>query len=395
MRSVLARPSAAFVRRAPRAFSTSTHKADTHATSRIQSIQESFYETVDRVDVHVPAATANMGPGFDSLGLAMNVYNRLVVTRADKFSMTIEGEGADRIKPSPDNLIVKCVEKGLAAVGQPMVPLHFECQRLGAADARDGELLGRPRLGPRRRPRPRRQGPVDAGDEKLLLQLAADEEGHPDNVAPAIYGGFQVAFRTACPGQWVTQRVNIPTGLQCVLFIPDDEMKTSEARGCLPENPRAPRAQFLAQFSARHSRPRNSPTSASSHLSGTPTPSTTSLARRCSSTASPRRSSTRCATRWKTSSTSPTESTCSRTTRSSRRRSRRVRRATRHKFTPCSSPPAAPRSPPPRASRRRRARRVPLRAPAPPSSRSPAASAPRASAPTRCRSSSPRRSRRR
>ena len=67
-------------------------------------------------------------------------------------------------------------------------------------------------------------------------QLAADEEGHPDNVAPAIYGGFQVAFRTACPGQWVTQRVNIPTGLQCVLFIPDDEMKTSEARGCLPEN---------------------------------------------------------------------------------------------------------------------------------------------------------------
>ena len=96
MRSVIARPSAAFVRRAPRAFSTSTHKADTHATSRIQSIQESFYETVDRVDVHVPATTANMGPGFDSLGLAMNVYNRLVVTRADKFSMTIEGEGADR-----------------------------------------------------------------------------------------------------------------------------------------------------------------------------------------------------------------------------------------------------------------------------------------------------------
>ena len=330
MRSVLARPSAAFVRRAPRAFSTSTHKADTHATSRIQSIQESFYETVDRVDVHVPATTANMGPGFDSLGLAMNVYNRLVVTRADKFSMTIEGEGADRIKPSPDNLIVKCVEKGLAAVGQPMVPLHFECQNsvpptrgmgsssaalvsgLAAGLALGGKDLSTP------------------ATKKLLLQLAADEEGHPDNVAPAIYGGFQVAFRTACPGQWVTQRVNIPTGLQCVLFIPDDEMKTSEARGCLPENLTCAARNsgaIPAQFSARNSRPRNSPTAASSHLSGTPTPSTTSLARRCSSTASPRRSSTRCATRWKTSSTSPTESTCSRTTRSSRRRSRRVRRA--------------------------------------------------------------------
>ena len=235
MRRSLVRPSAAFVRRAPRAFSTS-NKQDTHATSRIQSIQESFYETVDRVDVHVPATTANMGPGFDSLGLAMNVYNRLVVTRADKFSMTIEGEGADRIKPSPDNLIVKCVEKGLAAVGQPMVPLHFECQNsvpptrgmgsssaalvsgLAAGLALGGKDLSTP------------------ATKKLLLQLAADEEGHPDNVAPAIYGGFQVAFRTACPGQWVTQRVNIPTGLQCVLFIPDDEMKTSEARGCLPEN---------------------------------------------------------------------------------------------------------------------------------------------------------------
>ena len=252
MRSVLARPSAAFVRRAPRAFSTSTHKADTHATSRIQSIQESFYETVDRVDVHVPATTANMGPGFDSLGLAMNVYNRLVVTRADKFSMTIEGEGSDRIKPSPDNLIVKCVEKGLAAVGQPMVPLHFECQNsvpptrgmgsssaalvsgLAAGLALGGKDLSTP------------------ATKKLLLQLAADEEGHPDNVAPAIYGGFQVAFRTACPGQWVTQRVNIPTGLQCVLFIPDDEMKTSEARGCLPENltcaARNSGAIFRAQF---------------------------------------------------------------------------------------------------------------------------------------------------
>ena len=248
------RPSAAFVRRAPRAFSTSTHKADTHATSRIQSIQESFYETVDRVDVHVPATTANMGPGFDSLGLAMNVYNRLVVTRADKFSMTIEGEGADRIKPSPDNLIVKCVEKGLAAVGQPMVPLHFECQNsvpptrgmgsssaalvsgLAAGLALGGKDLSTP------------------ATKKLLLQLAADEEGHPDNVAPAIYGGFQVAFRTACPGQWVTQRVNIPTGLQCVLFIPDDEMKTSEARGCLPENltcaARNSGAIFRAQFAS-------------------------------------------------------------------------------------------------------------------------------------------------
>jgi len=68
--------------------------------------------------------------------------------------------------------------------------------------------------------------------KKLLLQLAAEEEGHADNVAPAIYGGFQIAFRST--GQWITQRVSLPDGLQCVLFIPDGEMSTTEARAVLP-----------------------------------------------------------------------------------------------------------------------------------------------------------------
>ena len=400
MRSVLARPSAAFVRRAPRAFSTSTHKADTHATSRIQSIQESFYETVDRVDVHVPATTANMGPGFDSLGLAMNVYNRLVVTRADKFSMTIEGEGADRIKPSPDNLIVKCVEKGLAAVGQPMVPLHFECQNsvpptrgmgsssaalvsgLAAGLALGGKDLSTP------------------ATKKLLLQLAADEEGHPDNVAPAIYGGFQVAFRTACPGQWVTQRVNIPTGLQCVLFIPDDEMKTSEARGCLPENltcaarnsgaiPRAIfRAQFApAQFSDVHLLTPLRYADAVHNISRA------AMLVNC----------------FATSQFDPLRYAMEDKLHQPHRKhmfpyypiieaslEAGAPRRRRREPTPLllaaarrSSLTASTRLPPQARTARS------SRAPAPPSSRSPAASAPRASAPTRCRSSSPRRSRRR
>jgi len=68
--------------------------------------------------------------------------------------------------------------------------------------------------------------------KKLLLQLAAQEEGHADNVAPAIYGGFQIAFNAN--SQWITQRVSIPDGLQCVLFIPDGEMSTTEARAVLP-----------------------------------------------------------------------------------------------------------------------------------------------------------------
>ena len=69
-----------------------------------------------------------------------------------------------------------------------------------------------------------------------------DEEGHADNIAAAVYGGFQVNFRSsfeghARSGQWITQRVSVPAGLQCVLFIPDEEhvSPTSLARGVLPE----------------------------------------------------------------------------------------------------------------------------------------------------------------
>lgn len=74
--------------------------------------------------------------------------------------------------------------------------------------------------------------------KKLLLQLAAEEEGHADNVAPAIYGGFQIAFRAE--DQWITQRVSLPNGLQCVLFIPDDEMSTKEVRPRIPRSCECP-----------------------------------------------------------------------------------------------------------------------------------------------------------
>ena len=69
--------------------------------------------------------------------------------------------------------------------------------------------------------------------KQLLLQLAADAEGHPDNVAPAIYGGFQVSINTG--KQWVTQAIGLPKGMQAVLFIPEFESLTSETRAALPK----------------------------------------------------------------------------------------------------------------------------------------------------------------
>lgn len=61
--------------------------------------------------INVPATTANLGPGFDSFGFALDVWNRVIVQKSDKFEMVIEGEGKDRISLREDNLVVQCVGK--------------------------------------------------------------------------------------------------------------------------------------------------------------------------------------------------------------------------------------------------------------------------------------------
>ena len=95
--------------------------------SRIQRVQESFFKPVDRVVINVPATTSNLGPGFDSFGFALDVWNRIIVERADKFSMTITGEGSDRLDCSEDNMIPQMTYRALRALGCEVPPLRFEC----------------------------------------------------------------------------------------------------------------------------------------------------------------------------------------------------------------------------------------------------------------------------
>jgi len=136
--------------------------------------------------------------------------------------------------PDEKNLVVKMTALAMETLGQEMPPLRFQCQiavpptrGMGSSSAAlVAGLAAGLALGGKDMSTP--------STKKLLLQLAAGQEGHADNVAPAIYGGFQVAFNSN--SQWITQRVNIPNGVQCVLFIPDGEMATSEARAVLPES---------------------------------------------------------------------------------------------------------------------------------------------------------------
>ena len=82
---------------------------------------------VEKLVITVPATTANLGPGYDSFGFALDVWNRISVERADRFSLTITGEGADRLDCSENNLVPRMAKKAMEALGVDPIPLRFEC----------------------------------------------------------------------------------------------------------------------------------------------------------------------------------------------------------------------------------------------------------------------------
>lgn len=190
---------------------------------------------VQGVTVRVPATTANLGPGFDVLGLAMGVWMVVKVERAAEFSMKIEGEGSSEIRADNTNLIVQSCALAFQHAGvTSMPPLRFHvssdvpfgcgCGSSSAA-AIAGYMAGMRLCG---------STAATTGSEGLL-QVISDLEGHPDNAAPAIYGGCRLGFKNA-KGQTRTHQVPVPRGLALVLFVPDDKMKknTHATRGLIP-----------------------------------------------------------------------------------------------------------------------------------------------------------------
>lgn len=204
------------------------------AASRIGATAESFFTPAHKVIVRVPATTSNLGPGFDSFGLALDMHNVLTVERSDTFSLKIHGEGEEAggvIPHGQDNLIVGACAKAMRMFGMPSQAfdvtgaprLKFECRNAVPAQRGLGSSSSALVLGTA-------AGLAMCGKElytpptkKLLLQLAAEEEGHADNISAAIYGGFQVNFRAPVSRtdpsirQFITQRVHVPRGLHCVV----------------------------------------------------------------------------------------------------------------------------------------------------------------------------------
>ena len=185
-----------------------------------------------KVVVRVPATSANLGPGFDCIGMAVDMWSEFTVERADAFGITSEGEGIHDMPMDNTNLVCFGVAAAFKHAGKELPILRYHLKNnipyargLGSSSAAivGGLVAGLVLAGHQ----------VKTWGAEELLNMAADIEGHPDNVAPAIYGGIQLGIHTG--KRWMSERVNIPPGIQCVCFIPEIIGKTSTARNILPD----------------------------------------------------------------------------------------------------------------------------------------------------------------
>lgn len=182
------------------------------------------------VRVQVPATAANLGPGFDCLGIALQLYNTVEMARTSSgLFIEVQGEGAAEIARDESNIVYRAamrlfkqtesVPPGLKIKLINRIPV---ARGLGSSAAAivGGLMAANVLAGNRLSP-------------KELLTLAAALEGHPDNVAPALFGGIVVSV--AVEGEVKYVKIEPPPGLKAVLAIPDFSVLTKTARDVLPQ----------------------------------------------------------------------------------------------------------------------------------------------------------------
>lgn len=182
----------------------------------------------DAVKFKVPATSANLGPGFDSLGLALALYDTVEMKRSDKIAVAVKGEGEDALPLDASNLMVQAARHLYAKAGKPFSGIEIKLSKsipvargLGSSSAAIvAGLHGANAL---------LKKPFGVDD---LLVLAGELEGHPDNVAPALLGGFTVAWMEA--GRARAAAFPTHPALRAVLCIPEFYIRTTQARAILP-----------------------------------------------------------------------------------------------------------------------------------------------------------------
>ncbi|WP_054815917.1 homoserine kinase [Nocardia arizonensis] len=205
------------------------------------------------VTARVPASTANLGPGFDSLGMALGIYDEIEVRTTDSgLTIRVEGEGADDVPWGPSHLVVRAIERGLESVGVWADGLDVVCRNViphsrglgSSASAVVGGLAAGCGLAAK-------LDSALAVDADRLVQLASEFEGHPDNAAASVLGGIVVSWTetaatvTGEGAEGISEipelgrvyravRVDPHPALHPIVLIPEVRSSTAHTRGLLP-----------------------------------------------------------------------------------------------------------------------------------------------------------------
>jgi homoserine kinase len=183
------------------------------------------------VRVRVPATSANLGPGFDALGLALGLYDDVEVEVSESgLSIEVSGEGEETAGRGEEHLIAQTFRTAYGLIGGAVGGLRIRCvnriphaRGLGSSSAATvAGILAARALHP--------DGRAMSDDD--VLAFATRVEGHPDNVAPCLAGGLTIAWQTAT-GPRLT-RLDVADGVRPVALVPDTRLATERARGLLP-----------------------------------------------------------------------------------------------------------------------------------------------------------------
>ena len=180
--------------------------------------------------IKIPATSANLGPGFDCLGLALSLYNEVVIKPSSYQSISVKGEGEENVKLKKNNIFISIFNDIYQELVGKKDLFRFEFQNnipfsrgLGSSSAvivgaiaSAYEMAG-----------------VKASKE-TILNKAILYETHPDNIAPAVYGGFTSSIVEN--GKVKTLKKNLSDKIQAVMVIPDRSMSTAQSRTQLPKS---------------------------------------------------------------------------------------------------------------------------------------------------------------
>ena len=190
------------------------------------------------IRVRVPASSANLGPGFDTLALALDLYLRCTLRRSSQgLKITAAGTDSCEIPCDSSNLILRAFSRVAGEASTQNVELEIENEvplgrGLGSSAA---AIVAGLALGNEWQGLSHGSGPADPPlTREQLVQLATEMEGHPDNVAAAVRGGLLISCQGES-GSVLTVNSPLPPELQIVLVVPECRLSTEQARAALPE----------------------------------------------------------------------------------------------------------------------------------------------------------------